>query len=192
MNISYSTNYMQPRPPWQSNSCSATQKIPKTYPNGRFINSPLVPIMSQMNPVHNLISHFFYIHFNSNSSILPWIFEGNIWKQSTFTFPHVKSKGFPWPPLPPRFNPCDFLIRKSKDKVFNIYLAKQTISESNKKRGVFNLHINFASCNTELHHSKQTCHLAWRSHRACFTLSPSFSTCAVILYAKIMISSKLF
>jgi hypothetical protein len=49
--------------------CSATQEIPSILRNPKvhyrlYNNPPLVPVLSQMNPVHSLLTHLFTIHFN--------------------------------------------------------------------------------------------------------------------------------
>jgi hypothetical protein len=54
---------------WEANSHSAGQEIPRLFCTEKFIivitrQIPLVPILSQMNPVHNLEFLFFTNHFN--------------------------------------------------------------------------------------------------------------------------------
>ena len=60
---------MQQSPPQEADSSSTDQEIPCIFYNLKlhYFNhnsSPLVPVLSQINPVHVLTSNFFMIHFN--------------------------------------------------------------------------------------------------------------------------------
>jgi hypothetical protein len=63
---------MQLIPRWEAASCAATKELsnilwnPKIH-NGVYKNSPLVSILSQINPVHTTPSYFSKIHFISYS-----------------------------------------------------------------------------------------------------------------------------
>jgi hypothetical protein len=64
----YKTTSAKHSPSWEPD-CSVGQKITAFYGNQKVHdrvhrNPPLKPILSHMNPVHTLVSHFFEIHFN--------------------------------------------------------------------------------------------------------------------------------
>jgi len=91
---------MQQRSSSEADSSSASQEIPCLLLNPRFIsvhNLPLVPIISQKNPVHTLPSYFFQIHF---SIILPLMPRSS---KCSFSLSHML--------LDPPFHPPFFLSK---------------------------------------------------------------------------------
>jgi hypothetical protein len=63
------TNSMELSPSWESTSCAATQEFPNIlwHPNVHYRfheNRPLVPILSQINPVHTSPSYLYKVHLN--------------------------------------------------------------------------------------------------------------------------------
>jgi hypothetical protein len=54
------TNFMELRCSWEATSCAATQELPNILHNRKFITvingPPLVPVLSQINPVHSTLS----------------------------------------------------------------------------------------------------------------------------------------
>jgi hypothetical protein len=75
--------YSMGQSPWEVNSHSASQEIPRLLWNPkvhyRVRNSPpLTPVLSQMHPVHSFPSYFLKIHSNI---ILPSTFRSSMWLQ---------------------------------------------------------------------------------------------------------------
>jgi hypothetical protein len=61
---------MEQRPSWETNSFSASQEIPRILRNPEVHcrihkSPPPVPVLSQLNLVLGLPSHFLKIHFNT-------------------------------------------------------------------------------------------------------------------------------
>jgi hypothetical protein len=71
-------NWMEQSPSSEANSYSATQDIPHILLNSKVHylvhnNSPLVPILSQINPVHNFLPSSSKIHpMSQNAGCLWW------------------------------------------------------------------------------------------------------------------------
>jgi hypothetical protein len=60
---------MKVNPSWETTSYSATQEFPKLFLNPKvhyrvYKNPPVVPILSQICPVHTTPPYFSQIHFN--------------------------------------------------------------------------------------------------------------------------------
>jgi hypothetical protein len=63
------TDSMVLSPPWEADNSSATQEIRRILCNlvmyyRIYNNPPLIPVLSQMNPVHTLPLYLLKIHFN--------------------------------------------------------------------------------------------------------------------------------
>jgi hypothetical protein len=56
-------------PSWEAASCAATQELPSILRNPKVHyrvrkTSPLIPILSKIDPVHTIPSYLFKTHFN--------------------------------------------------------------------------------------------------------------------------------
>jgi hypothetical protein len=79
---------MELSPSWEAASCAASQEFPNILRNPNIHyrihkSPPLVPILSQMNPIHTVLSylckiHFNIIHYYLPSGLLPSGFPTNI------------------------------------------------------------------------------------------------------------------
>jgi hypothetical protein len=71
------TNYMELNPSSEPASCAASEEFPSILCNPkvhyRLHKSPLlVPILSQINPVHTVLSYLSMIHFNTIHPPTSW------------------------------------------------------------------------------------------------------------------------
>ena len=101
------TYSMEQSPSWEPNRFSASQGIPHILWNPKC--PPPVPILSQLDPVHTLTSHFLKIHLNI---ILPSTPGSPKWSLS-LRFPHQNPKYAS--PLP---HTC-YMLRPSHSSRFN-------------------------------------------------------------------------
>jgi hypothetical protein len=96
---------MELRPSWKTASRSATQELPSILWNPTFRyrvhkSPPLVPILSQINPVHTTPTYLSKIHLNISthrcfgfpSGLFPFGFSTNILYVSLFSLIHVTYK----------------------------------------------------------------------------------------------------
>jgi hypothetical protein len=91
---------MEPSPSWEANSHSATQEIPSLSQNPkvhyRVRKSPqLVPVLTQMNPVHATPSYFSKIHFNIILQLRLCLYSGLL----ASGFPTKTMHAFLFPPM---------------------------------------------------------------------------------------------
>jgi hypothetical protein len=64
---------MKQSPSWEATNCAATQEFPSILWNPKIYHrAPLVPILSQIDPVHTTPSYVSKIHFNIVRSLTSW------------------------------------------------------------------------------------------------------------------------
>jgi hypothetical protein len=71
------TNFMELRPSCEAASCAAIQELPSILWNPKVHyrvhkSPPMVPILSQIDRIHNIQSYLSKIHFNIAHPPTPW------------------------------------------------------------------------------------------------------------------------
>jgi hypothetical protein len=88
-------NYMNQSSSWEAKSCSASQEFPcalwpmKVHPSV-YNNSPLSPILSQINPVQTLPSYFFKISWSIHGFFLSGFLTA--WGETCTKWVHFKHR----------------------------------------------------------------------------------------------------